>query len=400
MVTRVTILGATGSVGRAVLDVMAENPGRFTLEAVIGGHDVAALADIARKGRARHAVIHDHASGGALREALSGSGISSGAGESAVIEAATREAEIVVSAITGTAGLAPTIAAIESGRVVALANKESLVAAGSILMRKARPGQLLPLDSEHNALSQALGQHSLDDVSEMILTASGGPFRTWSSERIRRATRADALAHPSWSMGAKITIDSASMMNKGLELIEAHHLFSIESKRLGVLVHPQSIIHGLVAFVDGSVTAGLAVADMKVPVAHCLGLGLGVGRNGESGHRLHAPSRRLDLAKMASLTFEAPDPVRFPALTLSRAAMEAGAAMPIVLNAANEVAVAAFLQDEISFGAITDLVDEMCSRFSARHMAAPRDLSDIMALDREVRSLSRAALSQPSFAVT
>ncbi len=396
MATRVTILGATGSVGRAVLDVMAENAGRFALEAVIGGSDVASLAQIARMGGARHAVIHDVSAGAALRDALAGTGISSAAGESAVVEAATREADIVVSAITGTAGLAPTIAAIEAGRVVALANKESLVAAGSILMRKARPGQLLPLDSEHNALAQALGQHSVNDVSEMILTASGGPFRTWSSERIRRATRKDALAHPNWSMGAKITIDSASMMNKGLELIEAHHLFSIESARLGVLVHPQSIVHGLVAFVDGSVTAGLAVTDMRVPVAHCLG----VGHEGGTGRRLHAPSRRLDLVKMATLTFEAPDPVRFPALALCRAAMEAGGAMPIVLNAANEVAVAAFLHDEISFGAISDLVGEICSAFAARSLAGPRDLADIMAIDQEVRSRSRSALSKPIFAVT
>jgi 1-deoxy-D-xylulose-5-phosphate reductoisomerase len=388
MATRITILGATGSVGRAVLDVVAENPGRFAVEALVAGSDAEGLAALARSCGAQQAILQDEAGLATLQDAVSGTGILASAGNAAILDAAVGDVDIIISAITGTAGLAPTFAAIKAGRNVALANKESLVAAGPLIMKMARPGQILPLDSEHNALAQALGNHPVSDVAEMTLTASGGPFRTWSAQRIAAAGPRDALAHPNWTMGAKITIDSATMMNKGLELIEAHYLFGIESKRLGVLVHPQSIIHGLVAFRDGSVTAGLAVPDMRVPVAHCLGL----------GERLDAPHRRLDLARLAMLTFEAPDHLRFPALKLARDALEVGGIMPIVLNAANEIAVEAFLKGQINFGAITDSVAEMCALFAARS-STTSGLDDILAVDHDARRESRRALSRPIFAV-
>ena len=391
MTTRVTILGATGSVGRAVLDVVAENRNLFSVASLVAGRDAEGLAALALSCNASSAIIQDDAAYPALRQALHGTGINAGAGNAAVIEAAIAcDVDIVISAITGTAGLAPTFAAIKAGRKVALANKESLVAAGPLIMAMAAPGQILPLDSEHNALAQALGNHPISDVAEMILTASGGPFLNWSKAQIAAARPKDALKHPNWSMGAKITIDSATMMNKGLELIEAHFLFGVDSSRLGVLVHPQSIVHGLVAFRDGAVTAGMAVADMRVPVAHCLGL----------GQRLDAPHRRLDLAKLAALTFEAPDEARFPALGLARSAMEAGGIMPIVLNAANEVCVAAFLRGQISFMAITDIVADMCNRFVARANERPSHIDDILGVDLDVRRECANALSRPIFAAT
>lgn len=386
--TTVTILGATGSIGAAVRDVIAENPSRFRVEAVAAGRDAAGLAQIAVELGAQLAVIHDVEALPALRVALAGTGISTASGEAALCEAAARDADVVVSAITGVAGLTPTLAAIRAGRTVALANKESLVAAGDLMMTLARPGQILPLDSEHNALAQALGANPTSQVAELILTASGGPFRTWSAERMAAARPEDALAHPNWSMGAKITIDSATLMNKGLELIEAHHLFGIENARLGVLVHPQSIVHGLVAFSDGSVVAGLGVPDMRVPTAHCLGL----------GQRLEAPARRLDLARAGTLTFEEPDLERFPALGLARAALETGGAMPIVLNAANEIAVSAFLQRQIGFSAITGIVAQICED-SAGGRGCVGSIDDVLAIDHEARARSRAVLSRPSFAV-
>lgn len=390
MATRVSILGATGSVGRAVLDVIAENPGRFSVQVLVAGRDAEGLAALARASGASMAILQDERALHRLEDALSGSGIASAAGDAAVMEAAIGDVDIIVSAITGTAGLAPTFAAIKAGKKLALANKESLVAAGPLIMAMASPGQILPLDSEHNALAQALGNHPASDVAEMILTASGGPFRTWSAARMAAATPEDALAHPNWSMGTKITIDSATMMNKGLELIEAHYLFGLEGRRLAVLVHPQSIVHGLVAFRDGAVTAGLAVPDMRVPVAHCLGL----------GQRLDAPHRRLDLARLATLTFEVPDEVRFPALRLARAALEAGGIMPIVLNAANEVAVDAFLKRQIGFGAITENVAEMCERFAGRACHGPSSLEDVLSIDAEARLECANALSRPLFVAT
>jgi 1-deoxy-D-xylulose-5-phosphate reductoisomerase len=388
----VSILGATGSVGQAVCDVVAEHPELFRVGSVAGGSDAVALSGVARRMRADFAAIANEAAGPALADALAGSAITTGSGSSAVTEAAHRPADIVVAAISGTAGLASTLAAVDLGRTVIFANKETLVTAGALVMARAqRTGaRILPLDSEHNALHQAMGGHAIADVAKIAITASGGPFRTWDAARIARATRAEALAHPNWVMGAKITIDSASLMNKGLELIEAHHLFGIEPERLDVVVHPQSVIHGLVHFHDGSVSAGLAVADMRVPAAHCLGMSL------SPPQRLVARTRHLDLLSIAALTFEAPDRQRFPCLALAEAAMRAGGGMPAVLNAANEVAVAAFLADRIGFGGIAATVETVCDALSGQASSAPQSLEEALALDDLARRQAAAMLASQS----
>ncbi|MDR7038020.1 1-deoxy-D-xylulose-5-phosphate reductoisomerase [Methylobacterium sp. BE186] len=383
----VTILGATGSIGRSTADLLAQHDGRFRVGALVGGKDAAALAKLAREMRAEFAALADESAGPALREALSGSGIACGAGESAVLEAASREADIVVAAVSGAAGLKPTHAALRLGRTIALANKESLVCAGHAFMRDAAryEARLLPVDSEHNALAQALGDGRVSDVAKMTITASGGPFRTWTRERIQAASPAEAAAHPTWSMGMKINIDSASLMNKGLELIEAHHLFAIEPERLDVIVHPQSIVHGLVYWRDGAVTAGLAMPDMRVPIAHCLGL----------GDRLSiARGRNLDLAAAGSLTFEPADETRFPCLAIARAALAEGGAAPTVMNAANEIAVAAFIRGEIAFYGIADLVGRACEHFAGTYRTAPADVEEALAIDAHVRAWSGKALPQ------
>ena len=393
MVTRVTILGATGSIGRSTLDVIAENPDLFAIEAVVSGRDAAGLTRIALDHGARFAAVMDESQGGALEEALSGSGIDNGAGRGAVLEAAARDTDIVVSAITGAAGLEPTFAALRPGVTIALANKETLVCAGEAVMARARTvgATIIPLDSEHNALHQALANHRHADILRMTITASGGPFRTWEASRIARATRAEALAHPNWSMGSKITIDSASWMNKGLELIEARHLFDLRPDQLDVLVHPQSIIHGLVTFRDGSVSAGMACADMRVAVAHCLG----------RGRRLDAPpSRHLDLARIGTLTFEKPDLKRFPCLALALAALTEGGAAPTILNAANEIAVAAFLAEKIPFPAIAGLVEATLEKLSGRFRSAPADIAEALAVDHVARSCAAGLLSNPALPVT
>jgi 1-deoxy-D-xylulose-5-phosphate reductoisomerase len=388
----VTLLGATGSIGRSTRDVVAENPDRLAITAVVGGRDAAALARVAVETGARFAVLADEGCGAALAEALSGSGIAHGAGRSAVFEAVAMESDIVVSAISGAAGLEATFAALTPGRVIALANKESLVCAGAAVMARAKAvgARIVPLDSEHNALFQVLGREPITAIRSMTLTASGGPFRTWSAEQIAAARPEQALAHPNYAMGAKITIDSASMMNKGLELIEACFLFGLRHDQLDVLVHPQQIVHGLVTFRDGSVSAGMALPDMRVAAAHCLGV----------DSRLDAPAARfLDLATTAPLTFERPDLDRFPALGLAMAALETGGAMPAVLNAANEIAVAAFLAGSLSFPGIAALVDEVCAR-SASDASAPTDVSAALGIDQDARIRARMLLSQAPFAVT
>ncbi|TNC09417.1 1-deoxy-D-xylulose-5-phosphate reductoisomerase [Methylobacterium terricola] len=385
MTLTVSVLGATGSIGRSTADLLDQHRDRFRVGAVAGGRDAQALARVARELNAEFAAIADPDSGPALRDALSGSGIACGAGPSAVIEAATRDADLVVAAVSGAAGLAPTCAAIRLGRTVALANKESLVCAGDAFMRDAKKfgARILPMDSEHNALEQSVGEGKIDDVTRMTITASGGPFRTASRERIAAASAADAAAHPTWSMGMKINIDSATLMNKGLELIEAHHLFGIEAERLDAVVHPQSIVHALVTWRDGSVTAGLYLPDMRVPIAHCLGL----------GERLTiARGRSLDLAAVGSLTFERPDEERFPCLRIAKAALAAGAAQPTVMNAANEIAVAAFIAGKIGFYDIAALVERACEHFAARFPAAPADVEEALAIDAEVRGWSAEAL--------
>lgn len=381
--TRLTVLGATGSIGRSVAKVLAAHPGRFEVEALAGGRDVAALAHMARTLGARFAAIADPGAGPALAEALSGSGIASGAGTSAIMEAAAREADMVVSAIVGVAGLAPSTAALGAGRRMALANKECLVAAGAFFMAEAaRKGtELLPMDSEHNAIFQALSAAPASAIERMTLTASGGPFRQKSREEMSRATRQDALKHPNWSMGAKITIDSATLMNKGLELIEAHHLFAVPAEKLDAVVHPESVVHGLVSFTDGSVVAGLAMPDMCVPIAHCLAF----------PDRLPIPARRLNLVEMGRLTFEAVDEARFPAFSLARAAMAAGGAAPTVLNAANEVAVAAFLDGQTGFYGISEVVEQTLSRLAGGR--APTSVEEALAVDADARRVASDLLA-------
>jgi 1-deoxy-D-xylulose-5-phosphate reductoisomerase len=381
----VTVLGATGSIGRSTADLLTQHADRFRTGAVVGGRDAVALAKVARELNADFAALADPAGGPALAEALAGSGIPNGAGEGAVMEAVARDADIVVAAISGAAGLKPTHAALRLGRTVALANKESLVCAGDAFMRDAKRygATLWPMDSEHDALAQALHGRPLDDVRTLMITASGGPFRTWTRERIAAASPAEAAAHPTWSMGMKINIDSASLMNKGLELVEAHHLFGIEPERLGVVVHPQSVIHGMVYWIDGAVTAELALPDMRVPISHCLGL----------GDRLSiAKGRSLDLVKLGALTFEEADEERFPCLRIARAALAAGGAAPTVMNAANEVAVAAFIAGRIGFYGIAEVVERACEHFAPIHPAAPADVEEALAIDSEVRAWSARAL--------
>ncbi len=382
-----TLLGATGSIGTSTIDLIRRNPGRYRVEAVSANRNAAALAALARDLGARFAAIADTAAYNELKDALAGSGIEAGAGEEALIEAAERPAEWVLAAIVGSAGLKSALAAARRGVTVALANKECLVCAGDLFMRTAAEAgaRVLPVDSEHNAIYQALKAGRREDVAKIILTASGGPFRTWTLDAMRAATREQALKHPNWSMGAKITIDSATMMNKGLELIEAHHLFEMDAGGLDVLVHPQSIVHGLVEYIDGSVVAQLGSHDMRIPIAYCLAW----------PDRIEGPAVRLDLAKLASLTFEKPDPVRFPALDVTKRALEIGGAAPTVMNAANEVAVDAFLHDRIRFTGIVETVEAALEAAEARGaLAAPRNIDEAVAVDIMARSLAHDRLRE------
>ena len=384
-VRSITILGATGSVGASTLDLIKREPKRYRIEAVSARRNAGALAQIARDVGARFAVVADPDFYGALKDALAGSGIEAAAGEDALIEAAQRPADWVMAAISGSIGLKPTLAAIERGATVALANKECLVCAGGFFMRRAASAgaTVLPVDSEHNAVFQALGAGAREDVRRVILTASGGPFRTWSLEAIKAATPEQALRHPNWTMGPKITVDSASLMNKGLELIESHPLFALRPDEIDVLVHPQSVVHGLVEFRDGSVVAQLGSPDMRIPIAHCLAW----------PQRIDGPAARLDLARVRELTFEAPDLIRFPALALAMRALAAGGAATTVLNAANEVAVGEFIAGRIAFPAIAAVVEATLDAASARGlMAEPGSLDAALAIDHIARSLAQDLL--------
>ena len=386
-VRSVSILGATGSIGASTVDLIKRAPDNYQVEVVSARRNAAALAKIARELGAKLAVVADPAAYNDLKSALSGSNIEPAAGEAALLEAAQRPADWVMAAISGSIGLKPTLAAIERGATVALANKECLVCAGALFMRRAASvgATVLPVDSEHNAIFQALGAGSREDVKRIILTASGGPFRSWSLEAIRRATREQALRHPNWSMGPKITVDSASLMNKGLELIEAHHLFAIPPDEIDVLVHPQSVVHGLVEFRDGSVVAQMGPPDMRIPIAHCLAW----------PRRLDGPAPRLDLAKLRELSFETPDTARFPALALARRALSTGGAAPTVLNAADEIAVGEFIAGRISFPAITALVEATLDAAAARGLLAePANVDGALAVDHIARSLASALLPE------
>jgi 1-deoxy-D-xylulose-5-phosphate reductoisomerase len=383
----VTLLGATGSIGASTVDLLKRERERFRVEAVSANKNAAALATLARELGARFAAIGDPAGYGELKDALAGSGVEAGAGEGALVEAAQRPAEWVIGAITGAAGLRPTLAAAERGAIVALANKETLVCAGGLFMRRAAASgaTVLPVDSEHNALFQAMSGSRREDVRRVILTASGGPFRTASAEAIGAATVEQALKHPNWSMGAKVTIDSATLMNKGLELIEAHHLFGLPPEQIDILVHPQSIVHSLVEFRDGSLIAQLGSPDMRIPIAYCLAW----------PERIDGPAPRLDLARAATLSFEEPDFVRFPALGLARRALEAGGAAPTILNAANEVAVAEFLARRLHFAGISALVEATLEAALYRNWTAePESIEDALEIDHNVRLLARDLLPQ------
>lgn len=373
----VTILGATGSVGTSTLDLIERDPQGFEVVALTANCDVERLAAAAKRVKARLAVVADERCHGALRAALAGTGIETGAGADAVCDAARRGADWTMAAIVGTAGLKPVLAALEGGKAVALANKESLVSAGDVVMDAAtRHGAtLLPVDSEHNAIFQCLEQANADKVARIVLTASGGPFRERTLEEMRGITREQAVAHPNWSMGAKISVDSATMMNKGLELIEAYHLFPVTHEQLDVIVHRQSVIHSMVEYVDGSVLAQLGAPDMRVPIAHTLAW----------PGRMETPCQRLDLAMIGRLDFEAPDYVRFPCLKLAREALAAGGSRPAILNAANEVAVAAFLAGQIGFLEIAAIVADTLDRYDP---AAPDTLDQVLAIDAQARHLA------------
>ena len=382
---RLVILGATGSIGKSTAAVVMET-GQFTVEAVAGGRDGAALAKMAIRLGAKFAALDDVAGYGELKAGLSGTGIEAAAGPQAVIAAALYPCDLVMAAIAGTAGVAPTYAAVAAGRNVALANKECLVCAGTVFMRAVAAGgaHLLPVDSEHNAIFQALGGASAQKIEKMVLTASGGPFRLWTAEAIAAAKPADALAHPNWSMGRKVSIDSATLMNKGLELIEAHHLFGIDAQRLEVLVHPQSIVHGMVSFADGSVVACLAAPDMRTPIAHCLGW----------PDRLHIGMPRLDLAGIGALTFEKPDLARFPALAIALAALQTGGALPTAMNAANEIAVEAYLEGRIGFMDISRIVEAVCNKtMGERTNKTPDDIAEALAVNDVARERAKALLA-------
>ncbi|WJS97951.1 1-deoxy-D-xylulose-5-phosphate reductoisomerase [Novosphingobium humi] len=378
----ISVLGATGSIGASTLDLIRRNRAEWRVVALTANGNAQALAALAREFGAEVAVCADAAALPALREALAGTNIEAAAGAEALVDAARRPADIVMASIVGCAGLAPTMAAIEQGRTVALANKEALVSAGELMIAAvARHGTtLLPVDSEHNAIFQCLSGNKVDHVRWITLTASGGPFRNWTLEQLQSATPAQAIKHPNWSMGAKISVDSASMMNKGLEFIEAYHLFPVGLDRLRIIVHPQSIIHSMVEYHDGSTLAQLGPSDMRVPIASCLAW----------PERMETPlSSQLDLAAIGELTFRAPDETRFPATRLARQAAHAGGGIPAVLNAANEVAVDAFLNGRIGFTRIPAMVEDVLNAYAPPPPAA---IDEVHEVDAQARRRAAALL--------
>ena len=377
----VSILGATGSIGRSTLDLIERNAERYEVLALTANREVDALAAAARRAHAKVAVIADESLLPRLRDLLAGSSVEARAGQDAVMEAAAAGADWTMAAIVGTAGLRPVMAAVEQGRTVALANKEALVSAGEVMIRAARESGtcLLPVDSEHNAIFQCFDSARPSAVSRITLTASGGPFLDKSLEEMRVATPEQAVKHPNWSMGAKISIDSATLMNKGLELIEAFHLFPLPAEAFSAIIHPQSVVHSLVEYVDGSVLAQMGSADMRIPIAHALAW----------PERMETPCKRLDLAEIGTLRFEAPDLDRFPALGLAQEALKAGGARAAVLNAANEIAVAAYLDKRIGFLDIAAIVAKTLESFDP---PAPASLDEVMAVDAEARGVALAGV--------
>ncbi|WP_340315891.1 1-deoxy-D-xylulose-5-phosphate reductoisomerase [Rhizorhabdus argentea] len=377
----VAILGATGSIGTSTLDLIEREPERFEVAALTAQRDVAGLADAARRTNARLAVIGDLSLYATLKEALSGTATRVAAGEQAIIDAASLGADWTMAAIVGIAGLKPAMAALNAGGTVALANKESLVSAGALMTKAAEVhgATLLPVDSEHNAVFQCFDHAAPGSIRKVTLTASGGPFRDWSIEAMRAATPAQAVKHPNWSMGAKISVDSATLMNKGLELIEAYHLFPLPVEGFDAIIHPQSVVHALVDYIDGSVLAQLGTPDMRTPIAHSLAW----------PQRMATPCKPLDLAMVGRLDFSAPDLDRFPALAIAREVLAAGGARPAILNAANEVAVAAFLEGRIGFLDIALIVRKALERYDP---PIPGSLDDVFAIDAGARATARAAM--------
>ncbi|QFT32005.1 1-deoxy-D-xylulose 5-phosphate reductoisomerase [Labrenzia sp. THAF82] len=379
---RIIVLGATGSVGQSLADIIERNPTQFEVVALVANRNAAALSDLAKRLNARSAVLADGRKYDALVEALHGSGIDASAGSEAVLEAVDRPADLVVGAVVGAAGLEPTMAAIKPGRRIALANKECLVCAGDLFMARIRENnaELLPVDSEHNAIFQVFETAQVDLIEKVILTASGGPFRTFSMEEMKTVTPAQALKHPNWEMGARITIDSATMMNKGFEVIEASHLFPVQYEQLGVLVHPQSAVHGLVQYKDGSLLAQLGSPDMRTPIAHCLAY----------PKRMDVPVKRLDLAALGTLSFEEPDLERFLALRLALEAMKAGGGAPAALNAADEVAVEAFMLGQIGFLDIPAAIEAVLEKLNAEGaLTSASCVQDVLLLDDAARKRTR-----------
>ncbi|MDV7338866.1 1-deoxy-D-xylulose-5-phosphate reductoisomerase [Terasakiella sp. A23] len=379
----ISILGSTGSIGTSTVDLLLREPEKFNVTALSGNSNVELLAEQAKKLNAQFACVANPDNYAALKEALAGTNIEVGAGEQAVLQAAQMDADWVMASIVGSAGLAPTLEAVKRGATVGLANKESLVCAGELMMDYVshHGATLLPVDSEHNAIFQVLDFDRPEGIDKITLTASGGPFRTFSLDEMQNVTPKQAVAHPNWSMGAKISIDSASMMNKGLELIEAYHLFPVGEDQIDVLVHPQSVIHSMVSYIDGSVLAQLGSPDMRTPIAYALAW----------PERMAAPSPKLDLAKIAQLNFEAPDLQRFPALRLAREALQLGKSAPCVLNAANEIAVSAFLNERIGFLHIPAIVEEVLSLYQHENM---NSIDDVIETDKKARQLTLQSIEK------
>ncbi|MCX8506398.1 MAG: 1-deoxy-D-xylulose-5-phosphate reductoisomerase [Alphaproteobacteria bacterium] len=374
----VSILGSTGSVGQNTVELINHHCDKFTVDAVTAGRNVKLLARQARQLKAKLAVIAEPSLYHELKQELSGSGIGVASGADSLIEAAAQPAELVVAAIVGAVGLKPCLTAIRRGAILAFANKEVLVCAGELVMNEVRihGATLLPIDSEHNAIFQIFDPNQRAHIERIILTASGGPFRTWTPSAIAKASHQDALNHPNWSMGAKISIDSATMMNKGLEIIEAHHLFALDESKIDVVVHPQSIIHSMVEYEDGSVLAQLGSPDMRTPIAHALAW----------PQRMASTGAKLNLLTMPDLQFFPPDFEKFPALRLAREALRQAQSVPTMLNAANEVAVAAFLEKKINFGGITEMVEQSLSKIPSHRLGG---LDDILAVDFATRQITR-----------
>jgi 1-deoxy-D-xylulose-5-phosphate reductoisomerase len=377
MTRSVTVLGATGSVGRSTLDLIERNRDRFEIVALTARKDIDGLVELSRRIRPQRAVIGDERHLLQLKEALADTDVEAAAGDEAIVEAAGAGADWTMAAIVGTAGLKPVMRALEAGGTVALANKESLVSAGALMTKAASASgaTLLPVDSEHNAVFQCFDAARPESIRRIILTASGGPFRCRSLADMRAVTPAQAVAHPNWSMGAKISVDSATLMNKGLELIEAFHLFPVDADALDAVIHPQSVIHSLVEYVDGSVLAQLGAPDMRIPIAYTLAW----------PERMETPCTRLDLVTISRLDFEEPDLERFPALGLAKAALAEGGAKPAILNAANEIAVASFLESRLGFLDIASVVGDVLSRYAP---GAPSSIDEVLEIDREARGVA------------